>query len=103
MSRFSTFSYRLLSFLLHVIFIRTSNFDEAQWCAGHGAGGPRFPLRRAFQGTPKQHWGASYEAGNSVVLLCFACPSPIILTRTTDHVKLSARNERRMLPSANWH
>ena len=51
---------------------------------------------------PKEHWGASYEAGNSVVLLSFSCYSPIILARKNDHVKLSIRNER-IFPLAHWH
>ena len=67
-------------------------------CSG---GGGTFPLRRAFKGVPKQHLGASYVTGNSIVILSFACHSPIILARTNDHVKLSLRNERRMFPSVH--
>ena len=32
-----------------------------------GEPGARVPLRRAFKGAPKWHWGGSYETGNSVV------------------------------------
>ena len=47
-----------------------------------GERGGTYSLRRAFKGAPKkQHWGASYETGNSIVMLSFACHSPIILAK----------------------
>ena len=37
--------------------------------------------KELFKGAPKQHWGASYKAGNSVVMLSLACNFPVILTK----------------------
>ena len=52
------------------------------------------PLRRALKGTPKQHWGTSYEAGNPVVMLFFTCP-PIILAKNERSCKVEHKKRKK--------
>ena len=59
-----------------------------------GAGGT-CPLRRAFKGAPEQHWGASYETGNSVVMLSFASHSPIILAKNERSCKVELKKRKK--------
>ena len=54
------------------------------WCSGvlaEGTGGHMSLPEKSFQRAPKQHWAASNEAGNSVVMLYFACHFPITLSK----------------------